>query len=825
MYQNLNDAEWTVRAVGGLEHVPAELRGRTFTARVPGCIHTDLMRAGVIGDPDVGFNELGIQWIGEVDWAYECRFTAAAEVFVDEHIELACAGLDTIAALTLNEHPVGEADNQHHPHRFDVHAVLRPGENFLQIVFRGPLAYTREQVAKHGDRPVNYPWGNYATIRKSASNFGWDWGPRVATVGVWREIGVEAWSTARVASLRPLIYRAADDQWRVDVHVELAETSTHAGLRVSARLIDPADHREVSAGEANWAASNGVLSLAVSKPRLWQPRGYGEQARYRLVVELRAGERVIDATERIVGFRTVELDTSADEIGSAFTLRVNGQPVFCRGANWIPGALFLPNMKPERYRQRIQQAADANMNMLRVWGGGIYEDDAFYDACDELGVLIWQDFLFACATYPDEEPWRSRIEREARYQVARLSSRPSLVLWCGGNECLWAVQSWGYRDRLLPGQTWGRAYYFDVLPRIVAELDPTRPYWANSPYSGDEAREATDVNHGNRHTWDRHGAAYREIVPRFVSEFGHQAPPTYASLAEVWTAADFAVDSAAMAHRQRSSSNDEVITRALEAHFPRPATFDDWHYLAQLMQARSVSLAIEWLRANTPRCMGVLYWQLNDVWTGHSWSAIDVHGRAKPLWYATRRAYAPRLLTIQPLDGALLLCAVNDTSAPWAEVVTLTRRHMTGAVLVTRTLSLEAPPRSAVRLVDLCEALGELATPASEYYVATGESGRAYWFGAPDKALAYPRPRMRVDVQRIKDGYRLHILAESLLRDLVLNADRLDPKARVLENLVTLLPGETFDFVVRTLANLDVAALVGPPVLNCANAYRKSTVS
>ncbi len=532
MDQSLNWTHWLLRAADGATEVPQDIRQRVLPARVPGCVHTDLIRAGLIKHPNLGFSERDCQWIGESDWHYECRFVADARLVECERVALVCDGLDTLATITLNDTQLGTADNMFHAWRFDARPALRPGENRLEVVFKSPLRHTRAMTEQHGPRPANFDLCAYPYIRKMACNFGWDWGPHVATAGIWRSIRLHGWNTARLDVVRPLVIRERGGNWRVDIRAVLEHAGGEPGaepVQLIAELADDACVVATGRVPLSTNAADADLALTVADPRLWWPRGYGEQSLYNLRVSLVKSDaggaaQVLDSWAGRIGFRTVTLDTAPDESGSAFTIRINDRPIFCRGANWIPDALFPSELTSDDYRRRVTQAADANMNMLRGWGGGIYEDQSFYSACDEHGILVWQDFMFACATYPEEQPYWAQVEREARYNVARLCTHPSLALWCGGNECLWAYQSWGYKERLKPDQSWGGGYYFDLLARVVKELDPTRPYWPNSPYSGSRERDVLDPDHGNRHTWDRRVEGYRQFIPRFVSEFGHQAP-------------------------------------------------------------------------------------------------------------------------------------------------------------------------------------------------------------------------------------------------------------------------------------------------------------
>ena len=386
-----------------------------------------------------------------------------------------------------------------------------------------------------------------------------------------------------------------------------------------------------------------------------------------------------------------------------------------RGANWIPDDCFVSRVGRERYRQRLEQARAANMNLLRVWGGGIYESEDFYELADELGILVWQDFLLACAAYPEEEPLRSEIEAEAREAVARLAKHPSLAVWSGGNENIWGHEEWHW-ELFLAGKTWGAGYYFDVFPAIVAELDPTRPYMPGSPCSLGADAGSNDPRHGSMHVWDvwnsRDYLAYREHKPQFVAEFGFQGPPTWSTLTRAVSDRPLTVSTPNLMVHQKAHDGTAKLARWLAPHFPEPASFEDWHWAMSLNQARAVTLAVEYWRSLAPRCRGAIVWQLNDCWPVISWAAIDGDGRLKPLWYALRHTYADRLLTVQPspaqpapgqvlsgqapsaqaLSGELSVVAVNDGATTWQAQLEVVRQDFVGTVRAKGALTLVAGP-------------------------------------------------------------------------------------------------------------------------------------
>ena len=384
------------------------------------------------------------------------------------------------------------------------------------------------------------------------------------------------------------------------------------------------------------------------------------------------------------------MNVAPDNDGTPFVLSVNGKPIYVRGANWIPDDAFVTRLNADTYRTSIEDAVDAGMNLLRVWGGGIYESEDFYDVCDELGILVWQDFLFACAAYSEEEPLWSEVEAEAREAVTRLSRHASLAVWNGNNENIWGYVEWGWRVPLA-GRPWGAGYYLDLLPKIVAELDPRTPYSPGSPYSFDQFIHPNDDRHATMHIWDVWNqvdyTTYRKYKPRFVSEFGFQGPPAWSTLTSVVHDAPLDPYGAQMLVHQKAFEGNLKLERGLGDHLPAWKDIDDWHWTTQLNQARAVAYGIEHFRSLFPLNTGAVVWQLNDNWPVVSWAAVDGHGIRKPLWYALKRVYADRLLTVQPRENALVVAAHNDTDARWSTEVTVTRRSTSGDEVLARRRS------------------------------------------------------------------------------------------------------------------------------------------
>jgi beta-mannosidase len=826
-------SNWSVKAVGDLALVPADIKDKSVPASIPGCVHTDLLAAGLIEEPYLDRNENAVAWIGRTDWRYVTTFEVAAEFLAHERVALVCEGLDTVARVEVNGTLVGESADMHVPQRFDAKAALKAGKNELAITFASPLKHAEELEKKLGALPhvEKHPF-NY--IRKMACNFGWDWGPALITSGIWQPISLQAWNVARISSVRPLVMSADAKSATVDVCLEI-ERADNGPLTFSTALTGPDGHTLFQNVPIPANTSRANVRLDVATPALWWPRGHGEQPLYDLSVNLTGqGGAELDQWSSKIGLRTVKLNTQSDSIGSQFTIEVNGQPIFCKGANWIPDDCFPHRVDAARYRRRIEQATGANMNMLRIWGGGIYETDTFYSICDELGVMVWQDFLFACAAYPEEEPFQSQVEAEARHHIARLSKNPSLVIWNGCNENIWGYFDWNWKDKI-GSRTWGLGYYTKMLPSIVRQLDPTRPYWPGSPYSGSMDIHPLDDRHGNKHVWDawnqKDYAVYRDYAPRFCSEFGHQAPPSYATLRRAVPSSQLRPDSPAMLHHQKAQGGNDKLHARLGEHFELPANVDDWLYLTQLNQARAVQTGVEWFRSRQPVCMGALYWQINDCWPVTSWAAVDGDGRPKPLWYATRRFFADRILTIQPeSDGKLYAYAINDTGEAWQGQLFLGKVNFDWTAGPGGWKTVFIPPRSVLQvpLEYYSKMAGQKKGDAetvvhsdSDLVMVQFGAHRALWYFDIDKNLKYPEPQYDATVKSDDGKYFVTVTAKTLLRDLALFADRLDESAVVNDQLVTLLPGESFTFVFESSRNLPEKALTSPPVLQCVNRFGK----
>jgi beta-mannosidase len=801
------DGDWTMHASAG--PVPVDIVGASVPARVPGCAHLDLMRAGLIPDPFDGANEAELQWIGDTDWVYDRSFLLEEVPPADRH-ELVAEGLDTFATVWVNGALVGSSANQFRAHRFDVSRLLRAGENSVRIAFAAPVPRAEALAALHGDLPhVNHH--PYNAVRKSASNFGWDWGIDVATSGIWKRIGIESGSGPRVSAVRPLVGLEGDDGL-LDVRIDIAPASTalrldvavsRGGTEVSASIVAPAGAHEAR------------LALRVPDVEVWWPRGHGAQPLY----DVRVSADAEAVWQGRVGFRTVRLDTGADAEGSRFVIEVNGEAVFVRGANWIPDHAFVTEIDRHRYRRRIVDAAEANINLLRVWGGGIYESDDFYDACDEAGILVWQDFMFACAAYAEEDWLRVEVDAEAREAITRLCPHPSLVLWNGNNENIWGYVDWSWRPAL-GERTWGEGYYRRILPALVAELDPTRPYSPASPYSYSDYVHPNDPDHGTMHIWDvwntRDYTGYAAYSPRFVAEFGFQGPPAWSTLTESVHDEPLDPAGAQLLVHQKAADGNGKLERGLRGHLPEPRSFEDWHWSTQLNQAAAVRFGIEHFRSLGPRMTGTVVWQLNDNWPVISWSAVDFAERRKPLWFALRDAYRPRLVTVA--GGEVVLA--NDTGDDWSGEVEVRRMRFVGSVTEVVSMFSTVTARGWAR-IPLPADLG--FDPVHEVLeVRAPGFGETIHHGAEVIEQALDPDPIEATVARTDMGFDVTVTARSLARDVMLLVDRAHPSLSVADGMVTIPAGRSVVFAVRGDAHdvPDADILASPLVVRHANGLR-----
>ncbi|MGN6827041.1 beta-mannosidase [Paucibacter sp. M5-1] len=627
-----------------------------LSAQVPGCIHTDLRRHELIPDPFYGRNELDLQWIENRDWHYRCDFEVDADLLAEDEIELVFEGLDTVVTARLNGVTILVSDNMFHRHRVAVKPGLRAGSNRLEFYFSSVMDYLKTQRADFKVEESNDPVGGRYRVRKQQCQFGWDWGPRFVTAGVWRPARLEAWSGNRLDTARLTQVHAANGSVSLLIEPSLAHTDAQARYAVTVSLDG---HRIVEAR----AVLAEELRFEIENPQLWWPAGQGEQPLYSVRLELLdASNETIDAWQARIGLRTIVLDQADDGIarGAAesngrFGLRVNGRLIFSKGANWIPAHSFVAGLSRADYEPLLRDARAAHMNTIRLWGGGIYEHDAFYDVCDELGLLVWHDHMFACCLYPADKSFLTSVQREVSDQVTRIRHHASLALWCGENEVIMLN-----RKALLADPLRQQEYlklFLGAIPQALAAVDPLTPYLHSSPalpLPGEHTQ--TRLASHDAHDWEvwhsrKPVEHYESTRHRFVSEFGMQSYPSLPVAQSFCPPEQLDVASPTFQnHQKNQGGNGTILDYTLRLYRLQPA-YGDLAYLSQLNQAYCMKMAVEHFRRNQPYTLGALYWQLNDCWPVASWSSIEYGGRWKALHYAARRFFAPALVSARHLGS------------------------------------------------------------------------------------------------------------------------------------------------------------------------------
>ena len=648
---------WEVRQQGETTAIPAT---------VPGCIHTDLLAAGKIDDPYYRDNEARQMWIGETAWVYSRAFTVDAGMLQRENVILHCDGLDTLATITINGAVIGQTDNQFRVWEFDVKPYLRAGNNTITVCFDSTLPLIQAEQQK---RYLNLTGvGHHRVdgsnrIRKSQCNYGWDWGPICVTAGIWRPIEIRAFETGRIADV--LITQDHSQRGQVALNVTVnVEQIAAAALTAKVAVWN----QGALIAQADAAVTNGAAhaTLTMTQPQLWWPNGMGAQPLYEVSVDLQNGATRLEATTKRIGLRTLTLDRHADQWGESFQFVVNGQPFFAKGANWIPADTFVTRITRDWYDGLLKSAVAANMNMLRVWGGGIYEAEMFYELCDAYGICIWQDLMFACSAYPAfDDAYLANVRQEIADNVKQLRHHPAIAFWCGNNE-LEHIHQMFLSDTPEHGKmTWDeyKLMFDQVIPDVVHQHDPERTYWPSSGHSplGDR-KDPNNPACGDAHLWEVwHGRLpfewYRTCQHRFISEFGFQAFPEPAVVNSYTLPDERNVTSYMMEWHQRSQIGNDAIVQYMLSWFQLPTSFDMFLWTSQILQGIGIKYALEPWRRGRPRTMGGLYWQINDCWPVASWSSIDYYGNWKALHYMARDFFAP-----------LLLSALEDTKQGTVEV-------------------------------------------------------------------------------------------------------------------------------------------------------------
>jgi beta-mannosidase len=829
------DGAWQVRIDPADQTAKAHPReAQWFPARVPGSVQQDLIAAGRAPDPFKGINEAAIQWAGLTNWQFRRVIDVTPAMLARAHVELVFDGLDTFATVTVNGRRLLNADNAHRRWRVDAKAALKPGRNELIVTFASPIRTLQPMVLANpnplpgeydsafGDEPKGKQTSPY--IRKPKYNYSWDWAPRLVTIGLWRPVRIEAWDEARIDGFRVDQEAVNDNEARLVARWRIT-ADRPANVTVRARVIGPDGRQiEVSHAASLIAGENWVSApITIDKPQRWWPVGYGAQPLYSVEALLDTGGETSDRVAQRIGLRTTELIRK----DGSFGFRINGVPIFAKGANLIPFDSFPARVREPQMRQILHSARDANMNMIRVWGGGYYLDDAFYALADEMGLMIWQDFMFGGAVTPPDAAFRDNVRVEAEEQVERLQPHPALVGWSGGNEVLAGWENWSdrkdFKKRIGADEQerigTGMAVLFDrVLRDAVLTRAPGTPYWPGSPSTDYEGPVDTDKD-GDRHFWDVWSGSkpverYLDSCPRFMSEYGFQAMPDLSTIRDFAGKGPLAIDSPVLKAHQKflAGEGNGRLQLYLDQRLRKPRDFADLVYLTQVNQAQAIEMAARHHRACRPVTLGSLYWQLNDTWPAISWSSIDYTGQWKLLQYAARRFFAPQAIVAEHKDGATRIALVSDATVPIAAEWRIRAFDMAGRPFGAKSARVTLEPLGAQEAASIADAdLFAGADPKASFAVAELlVEGRAVSRTIVERALpkdmAYPAPGLTARW----NGKRVTITAGALARAVMLDFG--DLAAQPSDDGFDLLRGES--------VTVDVVSDASPDALRRALTLR-----
>ena len=651
-YRNLSSENWTFNK---------QNETKKHKATIPGTVHTDLYENKLIPDPFYGANEKQLQWIENENWEYESTFSLSEKEISNENIELEFDGLDTYATVYINGKLVLEADNMFRKWVVSAKNHLKKGKNHLKIVFLSAVQKGKEEAVKS---PYTLPEKERVFVRKAQYQFGWDWGPRFVTAGIWKKVQLKFWNSATIENIKFSQVELNDKKAILEFTTEIRVSEVKT---IQLKINEKSETFNLKKG------TNTVkMPYEISNPKLWWCNGLGFPHQYEFHFSLKQNREILDKKELKIGLRTIELVQDKDEFGTSFYFKLNGKPVFMKGANYIPPDSFTPKKSGSSYHETIQNARKANMNMLRVWGGGVYADDEFYNACDANGILVWQDFMFACAMYPGDEKFIENVKQEVIDNVNRLQNHPSIALWCGNNENDEGWHNWGWQKQFNYSkadstQIWNdyKKVFQELIPQTLDSIlsKEKNMYWPSSPSIGWGRKES--LTQGDSHYWGvwwgkEPFEMYKKKVGRFMSEYGFQGMPNLETLQKVVAKEEFNFTSEAFKNHQKHPTGFETIKEYMNRDFPVPTSMEKYNYVSQLLQAHGMKIAIEAHRLAKPYCMGSLYWQLNDCWPVTSWSTLDYYGNWKAAHYQVKESFSPILLAVTENADGYSIIGSND---------------------------------------------------------------------------------------------------------------------------------------------------------------------
>jgi beta-mannosidase len=685
--RSLNNEDWKFKQ---------ENKENWLPAKIPGTVHTDLVANKVIEEPFFGTNEKQLQWIENENWNYKTSFVISKSELKFNNSVLEFKGLDTYATVLLNGKPILEANNMFRIWKISVKNNLIEGENNIEIKFKSAVVRGKEEAKK---LTYTLPGDEKVFTRKAPYQFGWDWGPRLITAGIWKDVHLNFYNDA-------IIENVSYNQLELNDQKAVLEFTTNIKSH-KATTIQLKINEIVQSFNLKKGLNKIKMNYEIKNPKRWWTNGLGAANLYPFEISLIDKKTTTTSKKLNIGLRTIELIQENDKIGTSFYFKLNGIPVFMKGANYIPDDSFIPRVSDSIYKARIKTAVDSNMNMLRVWGGGIYAADAFYDACDKNGILVWQDFMFACAMYPGDKDFLNNVENEVIDNVTRLQNHPSLAIWCGNNENDEGWKNWGWQKQYNYSKAdstkiWNdyEKLFHQLIPKALDSLLPKNKqiYWPSSPSIGWGKKES--MTEGDSHYWGiwwgkEPFEIYKKKVGRFMSEYGFQSMPTIETLQKVVSKNDLSLTSEAIKNHQKHPTGYETINEYMARDYRIPKDFEDYCYVSQLLQADGMKTAMEAHRRAKPYCMGTLYWQFNDCWPGTSWSSVDYYGNWKAFQYQVKRSYENTLLSVNEEDDFYKVYVVNDNLEKYSDKIVLDLIALDGKLLWNASKEIQVAENSS----------------------------------------------------------------------------------------------------------------------------------
>ncbi|NDW17617.1 glycoside hydrolase family 2 protein [Dysgonomonas sp. 216] len=796
-----------------------------FPATVPGVVHTDLMANEIIEDPFFRMNERNVQWIDKEDWMYETHFDVSDDMFKKDNIRLHFMGLDTYVHVYLNEQRILEGDNMFREYKIDIKDKVKAKDNKLEVYFISPI---KNDIPKFDSYPYRYQTGpdqsHHGGIfnktvspfaRKAGYHYGWDWGPRLVTSGIWRPVYLEAWSDLKLEDVFIRQKDVTSKKAVISVETEILADNDSRGAKVTVKDKNSGTVYGTTTADLQKGSNKVVVDFTVNNPKLWWSNGLGEAHLYDFQTDVAIGSNVLDSHTIKTGLRSIKVVTAEDKQGSPLYFELNGVPVFAKGANLIPDDNFLPRVTRKKHEKSVLDAVNANMNMLRVWGGGIYEDDNFYEFCDKYGILVWQDFMFACSFYPSEGKFLESVKYEAIDNIKRLRNHPSIAVWCGNNEAYYFMYNWNlkknYADQNPEYAQIIMRQYFDLfhklLPDMVTEYQPEAVYRASSPYG--YPGEADDPNHGDRHYWGVwHGrqpiAQYNKEKSRFFSEYGFQSFPEFESIKlYAPNPKDWAITSEVMmAHQRAGSYANELIEEYLLKEYQKPKDFESFLYMNHVLQGDAIKIAMESHRRDMPVCMGTLFWQHNDCWPVASWASRDYYGRWKAQHYFAREAYKDVLVSPIAEDDKLDIYIVSDRLKGSKGTLVLKVMKLDGTVVNEKKMSVNIPVNTSkvVFSSDIAKLLGGVSKSDVVVHASLKDSqGKEYknnYFLLQQKDINFPKANITKTVKPVSGGFEVTLKSDNFARAAFMSIEGIDNFFE--NNYFDLLPSQSVTVMVTS---------------------------